>query len=114
MLESSESNENNVHTNQPTLNALLINGKQKDSTIKQLTKYHLIYSIIGCFLGFICIIGGVVLFIMGITGNTNWKFSVFESKSEIVNAAPGVILFVVGLIIIFITRLYIKLNGTKN
>jgi len=67
-------------------------------------KYKLIYSLAGLFLGLSCLTGGIFLFLNGIEGSTNWVAKILGSESSITGAAPGSILFIVGLFIILITR----------
>jgi hypothetical protein len=66
--------------------------------------FRLIYSLCGLFLGLACIIGGVALFFGGITGATKWTAKILASSSEISDAAPGAVLFIVGLFIVIATR----------
>lgn len=69
---------------------------------------QLIYSLGGLVLGLVCIIGGIVLFLHGITGATSWTAKFIGAESSISDAAPGAILFVVGLFIVWITRFGVK------
>lgn len=74
----------------------------------KLAQMQLIYSVGGLILGFSCIIGGVILFLHGVTGSTSWTASVLGMKSQISDAAPGAILFVVGLFMVWVTRFVVK------
>jgi hypothetical protein len=58
----------------------------------------------GLLLGLVCIAGGIVLFLAGITGNTDWTAKFIGASTELTDAAPGVILFVVGLFFVWVTR----------
>jgi len=69
-----------------------------------LAKYELIYAIIGQVLGLVCIVGGLGLFLNGIVGSTNWTTKIFGAESTMTDAAPGAILFVVGLFLVWVTR----------
>jgi len=71
---------------------------------KKATLYQLIYSLSGLSLGLLCIIGGIVLFIMGVGGNINWIVKAEGFNSQLVNAAPGVVLFLVGMLVAWMTR----------
>ena len=55
-------------------------------------------------MGLPCIIGGIVLFFLGITGTMTWGAKVLGAESQLSNAAPGALLFVVGLFVVLITR----------
>lgn len=72
--------------------------------------YHLIYSICGLVLGLACVLGGIVLFIRGISGSTSWTASIIGAESTITDAAPGAVLFIVGLFVVLITRFRIGLR----
>jgi hypothetical protein len=72
------------------------------------TRYQLIYSIGGLVLGLVCIVGGIILFLRGVTGSTSWTAKVLGLQSSISDAAPGAVLFIVGLFIMFVTRFIIK------
>ena len=44
-----------------------LSGEHSDDLIKQLSKHHLIYSILGLVLGLVCVIGGLLLFLQGVS-----------------------------------------------
>lgn len=67
-------------------------------------RYRLIYSIGGLFLGLSCIIGGVILFLRGVTGATSWTARFIGASSQVSDAAPGAVLFIVGLFLVWVTR----------
>lgn len=63
-----------------------------------------IYSMAGLVMGGLCILAGTLLFLFGVTGTINWSINILGTSSNLVNAAPGAILFVVGLFIVLLTR----------
>ncbi len=73
--------------------------------------FQLIYSIAGLVLGLVCIIGGIILFLRGITGSTSWTAKIIGAESKVSDAAPGAILFIVGLFIVFVTRYIVKVKN---
>jgi hypothetical protein len=75
---------------------------------REATRYQFIYSLAGLVLGLTCIIGGIILFLHGVTGSTSWTAKVIGLESNISDAAPGAVLFIVGLFIVFITRFVVK------
>ena len=79
-------------------------------TVRTLSIHQLIYSITGLVLGLVCVIGGIVLFLNGVVGSTNWTANFLGVESNISDAAPGAILFLVGLFIVFVTRYVIKIR----
>jgi hypothetical protein len=77
---------------------------------KQANKFQIIYSLAGLTLGLICIVGGILLFIRGIVGSSSWTAKIVGAESNISDAAPGVILFIVGLFIILVTKYSVKVR----
>ena len=68
----------------------------------------------GLCLGFVSMIAGSVLFLNGIVGSTNWSAKILGNESVITDAAPGAILFVVGLFVVIATRLKLKIQYIPN
>lgn len=77
---------------------------------KQANFYKFIYSIIGLIGGLGCIVGGIVLFLNGITGHENWVVKILNIESNISDAAPGALLFVISFYIIRTTRYTIRVK----
>ena len=72
-------------------------------------KLKFIYSIFGLAVGSGSITLGCILFLSGITGGTTWTFSALGiAESNLSDAAPGIILFVVGLFLVVFTRFKVK------
>jgi len=72
------------------------------------------YAMLGLVLGLASIIGGVVLGIHGVVGATSWTASFLGLTSKINDAAPGVVLFIVGLFMIVATRPKVKLGDLRG
>jgi hypothetical protein len=72
--------------------------------------FQFIYSLAGLVLGLVCVIGGIILFLHGVTGSTSWTAKFIGLESNISDAAPGAILFIVGLFVVWITRFDIKVR----
>ena len=102
---------------EPDINEILQKAKKgnarkyttvKPSTPKDLqialSRNQLIYSLVALILGLACIVGGLVLFLNGVAGSTSWVASILGAKSELSDAPAGVVLFVVGFFIVFVTR----------
>jgi hypothetical protein len=110
MVENRHHKENNKRSVLYQMNITNAFAEKNPETVKTLSKHHLIYSIGGLFLGILCVLGGVVLFLNGVTGSTNWTAKFIGAESKINDAAPGAVLFIVGLFIVFITRYVFKIN----
>jgi FtsH-binding integral membrane protein len=80
----------------------------------RVTRYHFWYSLAGVILGLACILLGVTLFLGGIAGSTSWIASALGMESTLSDAAPGAILFVVGLFSVVVTRFNVKVRGPKK
>jgi hypothetical protein len=73
------------------------------------------YAMLGLILGMTCIIGGVILCLNGVAGSTSWTaklFGLFQSKIN--DAAPGVVLFVVGIFFVVATKPKVKLDKLRG
>ena len=79
-------------------------------TFKRFAALHLIYSLSGLILGLACILGGIVLTLHGAVGSTSWTASFIGVATDISDAAPGVVLFVVGLFIVWVTRFSVTVH----
>jgi len=93
------------------------NKKEKshlEKLLSQAIKGEYSYGKLGLILGLAAIIGGVVLCLNGVVGSTSWTASVLGMESQINDAAPGVILFVVGLFMIWVTKPDVKLKNLKG
>lgn len=87
-----------------TLLSKNISYQRPDRLLGQLSKHQFVYSLSGIILGFTCIVGGAGLFLNGISGSMNWLARFLGAESNITNAAPGVILFIVGVFMVWVTR----------
>lgn len=82
--------------------------------VKSVSRHQLTYSLVGLFLGFICVIGGVALFLLGVSQKSQWVTNLLGASSEITDAAPGAILFIVGLFVVFVTRYQMHVANRKG
>jgi len=76
--------------------------------------YKFIYSMTGLFVGLVCMLGGVALFLNGVAGSTNWTAKVLGNESTISDAAPGAVLFVVGLFVVIATRYRVTIERSRE
>jgi hypothetical protein len=79
-------------------------GSSSERVIRTAIVGEYIYSITALALGLTAIIGGCVLGIYGVVGHTSFTASLLGLNTNVNDAAPGVILFVVGLFMIWATR----------
>ncbi|MFZ2386005.1 MAG: hypothetical protein WBE75_07390 [Candidatus Omnitrophota bacterium] len=85
-----------------------------DPLHSQALRYKFIYSMAGLFLGLVSMLGGIVLFLNGVWGSTSWTAKIFGNESTITDAAPGVVLFIVGLFVIIVTKYSAKIEQDRN
>ena len=76
----------------------------------RLASLQLVYSLAGLVLGLACVIGGILLFFHGVAGSSSWVGEVIGLKSKLSDAAPGTVLFVVGLVVVFLTRFTVRVR----
>ncbi len=76
----------------------------------RLAMLQLIYSLAGLVLGLACIVGGILLFFHGVAGSSSWVGEVIGVKSKLSDAAPGTVLFVVGLAVVWLTRFAVRVR----
>ncbi len=75
---------------------------------RDLARFQFYYSIAGLTLGLVCMVGGIALFVLGVTGAADWYTNIWGAESRISQAAPGAILFIVGLFVVLFTRYKFK------
>jgi hypothetical protein len=68
----------------------------------------------GLVLGLSAIIGGCILGLNGVAGSTSWTASFLGLQSDINDAAPGVVLFVVGVFMLLVTRPKIRMKDLRG
>lgn len=77
---------------------------------KTLIGLQFIYSLLGLIFGFGCVVVGAYLFVQGISGGSSLLAEVTGLKLNISDAAPGALLFCVGIMIAWITRFNVKIT----
>ena len=76
----------------------------------RLARLQLIYSLAGLVFGLACILGGIGLFLHGVVGTSSWVGEVIGVQSRLSDAAPGTILFIVGLAVVWVTRFAVRVS----
>jgi hypothetical protein len=71
-------------------------------------RYEYIIVLVSILGGYACIFAGLILTILGFTDSIEWFVEVAGITSRLVNASPGILLMIIGLIIILKKRLKIK------
>jgi len=77
---------------------------------RNITRFHFIQSMIALVIGFVIVILGIYVLLVGTTGNSDWKFSILDFESNITNAGPGIILCIIGLLVIWASRINVKVK----
>lgn len=80
----------------------------------RLAHLQLIYSLAGLLVGLGCIVGGLGLFLHGVYGSSSWVGEFIGVKSRLADAAPGTVLFVIGLLVVWLTRFSIRVRQPIN
>src|SRR3989475_13146671 len=76
----------------------------------RLATLQLIYSLAGLVFGLACIVGGILLFFHGVAGSSSWVGEFIGVQSKLSDAAPGTVLFVVGLAVVWLTRFAVRVR----
>lgn len=76
----------------------------------RLAVLQLIYSLAGLVFGLACVVGGIVLFFHGVAGSSSWVGEFIGVQSKLSDAAPGTVLFVVGLAVVWLTRFAVRVK----
>lgn len=80
----------------------------------QAIRHEYIYGMLGLVLGLASIIGGVVLCLNGVAGATSWTASLLGLETELNDAAPGVVLFIVGIFLVWATKPKVRLRDLQG
>lgn len=111
MTENIDKSEPRTHTRIRTCDHMTVPQSLKDPhTYQEFARLHLIYSLSGLVLGLACVLGGIVLCLHGVVGSTSWTAKFIGAESNISDATPGVVLFVVGLFVVWVTRFSVKVQ----
>lgn len=74
--------------------------------------YQFLYSIAGLLSGLLCVLGGILLVVNGFAGDGKWTAQFFGVTVS--DAAPGVVLFIVGVALVQLTRFTVRLSPKKD
>jgi phosphotransferase system glucose/maltose/N-acetylglucosamine-specific IIC component len=77
-------------------------------------KLKFVYSVFGLLLGFSCIVAGIILSMAGVVGHTSWAASLVGFTTNLNDAAPGVVVFIIGVFFVFITRFTVTVKETPR
>ena len=78
-------------------------------------KLKFAYSIVGLILGLSCIFTGLTVGLFGVVGHTSLTASLFGLTTNLNDAAPGVVVFIVGIFMVLITRFKVsEINRTTR
>lgn len=75
---------------------------------KKASLFQFIYSLIGLIIGSACVIAGILFFLHGVGNSTSWTTNIIRVETNISDAVTGVILFIAGLFIVWITKFSIN------
>src|SRR5256885_15998485 len=76
----------------------------------RLATLQLIYSLAGLVFGLACVVAGTLLFFHGVSGSSSWVGEFIGVQSKLSDAAPGTVLFVVGLVVVWLTRFAVRVR----
>jgi len=64
----------------------------------------------GLVIGLVIVLAGVVVLVLGVTDAVTWKVSGLGGSSELQTGATGVVIAIIGLGVIFITRMNVRVE----
>lgn len=79
----------------------------------QALHYEFIIILLSLIGGIGCLIAGIVLTVLGFTGSIEWIVELSGFTSRLINASPGIVLMILGLVLILRSRLKIKAKKTQ-
>jgi len=91
-----------------------VTGSASHDIVKIAVQGEYRYAMAGLVLGLATILGGVVLGLHGIAGKTSWTAKLLGLESNLTDAPPGVVLFIVGVFLIYATRPKVKLEKLRG
>jgi len=75
-------------------------------------QYQFYYSVTGLLVSLFCLVNGVLMFVHGFTGSSSWSADLFGITIN--DAAPGTVLFVIGLAIAHFTKFDVRLGRKEE
>lgn len=86
-----------------------LNHKNKNTKFnRRIIDFQFIYSILGLMSGLVFVFCGLYLSMNGSNEGTTWVSNFLGFNTEMSNATPPIVLFVLGVAIIYITRFKVK------
>lgn len=73
-----------------------------------------IYSMVGLLVGGSCIVVGAILSLSGVVGHSTLIASALGAQFNLTDAAPGVVVFIVGIFMVLVTRFKGKFETTRT
>ncbi len=77
-------------------------------------KYEYIIVLLSMIGGYTLIIGGVILMLLGLSGNVEWIVEAASVQSKLVNASPGLVMILVGALLVWKSRMDVKVKRGDN
>jgi hypothetical protein len=99
---------------QPSASATNVRGSLGRDLVGAAIKGEYRYAALGLILGLATIICGTILGLHGVAGKTSWTASLLGLQSQISDATPGVVLFVVGIFLVWITKPKVDLKDIRD
>lgn len=77
-------------------------------------RYKFIYSMSGLILGLACIVTGALLGLYGVTGHTGMVAKFLGLDTQLNDAPPGVVVFVIGVFMVVATRFKVRVKEIEQ
>lgn len=77
-------------------------------------KYEFILALVSLISGYTMIIAGIVFIALGLNGNIEWVVESTNFQSRLLNAGPGLVLSIVGALLVWRSRMNVKVTKDKE
>ena len=99
---------------EPQNEEVALGGPVSDDTMLLALRAATRVALAGLIVGLIIVLAGVVVILLGVSGQVSWTLTGAWGSSRLQTGAVGVVIVVIGLLVIFFTRLTFHGKGTHK
>ena len=97
-------------TSGPATEEVTVKGPVSEKTTHLAVRLEYILAIAGTVIGFLAILGGILLVLLGVSGAVDFELTSGGVSAKISTSVVGVVIAVIGLVVIKVTRPTVKLE----
>jgi hypothetical protein len=87
-----------------------VTNKLPEAILQNIVRNEFIYALAGLVVGVLCILGGFILVILGVSGSIEWVVKGGTFESQLKNAGPGALLCILGFLLVGVTRYRLRVG----